>query len=263
MTIRGRDEVTRKRAMDTIAQRIAGELSRPQTHVAAAVRLLDDGATVPFVARYRKEATGGLTDVQLRVLQVRLKYLRELGERCTVILRSIEEQGKLTPEIEAAIRAADTKTRLEDLYVPFKPKRRSKASLARQAGLEGLAAALLADPGRSPEVEAAAYVAPDKGVTDVATALDGARAILIEQLSEDPNLVGELREMLWEHAKFQSRVLEGKQQSGAKFSDYFAASEPLKGVPSHRALALFRGRKEGSCGSTWCLTRRRRRTRAA
>lgn len=229
----------------TIAQRIANELAVKVSQVEAAIALLDEGSTVPFIARYRKEATGGLDDTQLRTLEERLTYLRELDERRVTVLKSIEEQGKLTPELKAAILAADTKTRLEDLYRPYMQKRRTKAQIAREAGLEPLAKALLADPALIPEQEAAQYVDADKGVADAAAALDGARQILMEDFAEDAELVGKLREYLWEQGQMVSKVVEGKEDEGAKFSDYFDHREPLKGVPSHRALALFRGRKEG------------------
>jgi uncharacterized protein len=229
----------------TISQRIAQELAVQVSQVEAAIRLLDEGATVPFIARYRKEVTGGLDDTQLRTLEERLTYLRELDERRATVLKSIEEQGKLTPELKAAILAADTKVRLEDLYRPYMQKRRTKAQIAKEAGLEPLADALLTDPTLTPEAAAAAYVDADKGVADVAAALDGARQILMERFAEDAELVGLLRTYLWENAHLKSTVVEGKQEEGAKFSDYFEHSEPLKDVPSHRALALFRGRKEG------------------
>ncbi|WP_127478035.1 Tex family protein [Sulfurivermis fontis] len=229
----------------TIAQRIANELAVKVAQVEAAIALLDEGATVPFIARYRKEVTGGLDDTQLRTLEERLSYLRELDERRTTVLKSIEEQGKLTPELKAAILAADTKTRLEDLYRPYMQKRRTKAQIAREAGLEPLAKSLLADPTLKPEDEAAKFIDADKGVADVAAALDGARQILMEDFAEDAELVGRLREYLWEQGQMVAKVVEGKEEEGAKFSDYFDHREPLKGVPSHRALALFRGRKEG------------------
>ncbi|ACI98825.1 Tex family protein [Rhodospirillum centenum] len=231
--------------MLSIAQRIAQELAvRPQ-QVEAAVALLDEGSTVPFVARYRKEATGGLDDTQLRTLEERLRYLRELEERRTAILQSITEQGKLTPELEKEITEADTKTRLEDLYLPYRPKRRTKAMIAREAGLEPLADLLLGDPSRQPEAEAAAFVDAEKGVADVKAALDGARAILVERMGENAELVGSLRTYCYEHGRVVSRVVEEKREEGAKFSDYFDFGEALKQVPSHRALALFRGRAAG------------------
>ncbi len=229
----------------TIAQRIATELAVKLSQVEAAIALLDEGSTVPFISRYRKEATGGLDDTQLRTLEERLTYLRELDERRVTVLKSIDEQGKLTPELKAAILAADTKTRLEDLYRPYMQKRRTKAQIAREAGLEPLAKALLADPSLVPEQEAAQFVDADKGVADTAAALDGARQILMEDFAEDAELVGRLREYLWEQGHMVAKLVEGKEEEGAKFSDYFDHREPLKGVPSHRALALFRGRKEG------------------
>ncbi|MFA7632555.1 MAG: Tex family protein [Thiohalomonadaceae bacterium] len=228
-----------------IAQIIATELSVRLAQVEAAIALLDEGATVPFIARCRKEATGGLDDSQLRTLDERLVYLRELAERRETVLKSIEEQGKLTPELQALIMAADTKTRLEDLYRPYMKKRRTKAQIAREAGLEPLAKALLADPGMSPEQEAAAHINTEHGIADAAAALDGARQILMEDFAEDAELVGRLREYLWQDGYMVSKVVEGKEEEGAKFSDYFSYREPLKTVPSHRALALFRGRKEG------------------
>jgi uncharacterized protein len=231
--------------MHTIVRRIAGELGVGEHQVEAAVRLLADGATVPFIARYRKEVTGGLDDTQLRTLEQRLHYLREFEERRAAILRNIAEQGRLTPELRAAIAAAETKARLEDLYLPFKPKKRSRANIAREAGLEPLAHALLGNPALSPEEEAAKYVDAARNVPDPAAALDGARWILMEEFSEDAELLGALRQYLWEHAKIRSRVIDGKQEKGAKFADYFDAAEPVRAVPSHRALALFRGRKEG------------------
>lgn len=231
--------------MESIVSTIASELKVAPRQVESAVKLLDEGATVPFIARYRKEATGGLDDTQLRSLEERLGYLRELEERRAVVLESIREQGKLTPEIEAAVLAADTKVRLEDLYLPYRPKRRTKAQIAREAGLEPLALALLADPSQQPEIAAAPHVDADKGVTDAAAALDGARQILMERFSEEAELIGRLREMFWAEARLSSTVVEGKETEGVKFSDYFKAEEPVKGIPSHRALALFRGRKEG------------------
>jgi uncharacterized protein len=229
--------------MDVIA-RIAEELGVNEKQVKAAVDLLDEGATVPFIARYRKEATGGLDDGQLRTLEVRLAYLRELDERRETILNSIREQGKLTPELEQAILAAETKTLLEDLYLPYKPKRRTKAQMAREAGLEPLADSLLADPSLTPEVEAEKYLNPDHGISDTAAALEGARQILMERFAEDATLLGELREKVWNEGILAATVVEGKQQEGAKFKDYFAYDEPIAKIPSHRALALFRGRNE-------------------
>src|SRR5690554_1070131 len=238
--------------LPAIEHRIAAELSVNPQQVVAAVALLDEGATVPFIARYRKEATGGLDDTQLRTLEERLAYLRELEARRAQILASIEEQKKLTPELKAAIEAAETKQRLEDLYLPYKPKRRTKAQIAREAGLQPLADALLANPSLAPETEAARYLkepfktehGDNPGVPDVKAALDGARAILVEQFSEDAELLGELRAYLNDHAVLVSRVVQGKEEAAAKFRDYFAYQEPLSKIPSHRALALFRGRKE-------------------
>ncbi len=230
--------------MKSIAERIADELNVRVPQVTAAVALLDDKATVPFIARYRKEATGGLDDTQLRTLEERLTYLRELEDRRGVILKSIEEQGKLTPDLQQAITDADTKAQLEDLYLPFKPKRRTRAQVAREAGLEPLASALLADPTLVPELQAAAFVDPEKGVADVAAALEGARWILVETFAEHAALVGTLRELLWSRGEWVSTVIPGKEEAGAKFADYFNASEPVRQIPSHRALALFRGRKE-------------------
>jgi len=229
----------------TIASRIATELGVAEAQVSAAVRLLDDGATVPFIARYRKEATGGLDDTQLRNLDERLRYLRELEERRETVLATIDEQGQLTDELAAAIRAAETKTRLEDLYAPYKPKRRTKGQKAIEAGLEPLARTLYDDPTQEPETLAGDYLNPEADVADAKAALEGARAILMEEWAEDPELVGELREYAWEHGVLRSAVVDGKKDEGAKFSDYFDHREPIKAIPSHRALALFRGRNEG------------------
>ncbi|MEW6234609.1 MAG: Tex family protein [Candidatus Omnitrophota bacterium] len=231
--------------MMTINERIAQELSAELKQVEAAIQLLDEGSTVPFIARYRKEATGGLDDSQLRTLEERLRYLREMQERRGVILKSIEEQGKLTPELEQSIREADTKTRLEDLYLPYKPKRRTKAQIAREAGLEPLAHSLLSNPELVPETAAEGCVNAEKNVPDIAAALEGARQILMEEFAEDAELIGKLREFVWNNSVMQSLVAEGKEEEGVKYSDYFNASEPIKDVPSHRALAMFRGRDEG------------------
>lgn len=230
--------------MLSIEARIAQELNARTEQVAAAVKLLDEGSTVPFIARYRKEATGGLDDTQLRTLEERLRYLRELEERRAAILSGIEEQGKLTPALKADILAADSKARLEDLYLPYKPKRRTKGQIAREAGLEPLADALLADPSVSPETQAEAFVDAARGVADVKAALDGARSILVERFAEDAKLVGQLRDLLWNEGVLKAAVVEGKQEAGAKFRDYFEHSEAIAKMPSHRALALFRGRKE-------------------
>ncbi|HRX70699.1 MAG: RNA-binding transcriptional accessory protein [Candidatus Competibacteraceae bacterium] len=224
---------------------LAHELAAQESQIEAAVTLLDGGATVPFIARYRKEVTGGLDDTQLRLLEERLGYLRELEERREVILTSIREQGQLNAELETALLAADTKTRLEDLYLPYKPKRRTKAQIAREAGLAPLAHGLLIDPGQSPETLATEFVNAEGGVSDVKAALDGARQILMEQFAEDAELLTGLREYLWENAVLLSQMVEGKAEEGAKFRDYFDYREALHKIPSHRALALFRGRNEG------------------
>jgi uncharacterized protein len=232
-------------ARASLSERIAEELGVPQWQVEAAVGLLDGGATVPFVARYRKEATGGLDDTQLRTLQERLDYLRELEERRTAILNSIREQGKLDDALEVKIMAVDSKARLEDLYLPFKPKRRTKAQIAREAGLQALADGLLTDPTLDPQTTASQYVDLDNGVPDAAAALDGARAILVEWFAEEPVLIGSLREQMWSRGRMVSRVRDGQQDAGAKFADYFEFSERFTKLPSHRILALFRGEKEG------------------
>jgi uncharacterized protein len=231
--------------MDRIHQTIARELQVAVPQVAAAAALIDEGATVPFIARYRKERTGGLDDTQLRTLAERLVYLRELEDRRAKILESIGEQGKLTDALARAIAAAETRSALEDLYLPYRPKRRTKAQIAREAGLEPLADALLANPTLSPDAEATKYVSADKGVADAKAALDGARSILIERMSENAPLIGDLREWLWTSGVLSSRLVKGKEQEGAKFSDYFDFSQRVKDIPSHRALALLRGRNEG------------------
>jgi protein Tex len=231
--------------MQSIVQVISHEIGASAHQVEAAVALLDGGATVPFVARYRKEATGGLDDVQLRHLEQRLAYLRELEDRRATVLASIEEQGKLTDPLRAAIVAADSKQRLEDLYLPYRPKRRTKAQIAREAGLTPLADLLLADPGQPPEAHAAAFLNPEQGISDTAAALEGARQILMERATEDAELVGELRGALWERGILVAKVLPGQETAGAKFRDYFDHAEPIRGIPSHRALALFRGRNQG------------------
>ncbi|WP_083921549.1 Tex-like N-terminal domain-containing protein [Actinopolyspora halophila] len=228
----------------SIHQRIAEELGARAEQVAAAVQLLDDGATVPFVARYRKEVTGALDDTQLRTLEQRLRYLRELEQRRNTILEEIRKQGKLDDELHARISAADSKARLEDLYLPFKPKRRTKAQVAREAGLEPLADTLLTDPQQDPQIVAAGYVDSDNGIADASAALTGARSILVERFAEDGDLIGELRERAWGRGLLSSKVREGAESSGAKFADYFDFSEPLRTLPSHRVLALFRGEKE-------------------
>ncbi|MFE1428638.1 Tex family protein [Streptomyces fungicidicus] len=228
----------------SIEGRIAEELGVRERQVRAAVELLDGGSTVPFIARYRKEATEMLDDAQLRTLEERLRYLRELQERRTAILESVREQGKLTDELEASIRGAETKARLEDIYLPYKPKRRTKAQIAREAGLEPLAEGLLGDPGVDPLAAAAAFVDADKGVADPGAALEGARAILTERFSEDADLIGELRERMWVRGRLVAKVREGKEEAGAKFSDYFDFAEPFTELPSHRVLAMLRGEKE-------------------
>ena len=231
--------------MDSINARIAKELNVQTGRVAAAVDLLGEGATVPFIARYRKEKTGGLDDTQLRKLEERLGYLTELEERRAAVLKIITEQGKLRPELQRAINAADTKVELEDLYAPFKPKRRTKAQVAREAGLEPLADTLLGKPTVDPSIEAEKYVSAENGVNDGKAALEGARSILIERIGENAKLVGDLRQWLWATGLITSKVLKGKKAGGAKFSDYFDFRQAIRQIPSHRALALLRGRNEG------------------
>ncbi|HEX3257848.1 MAG TPA: Tex family protein [Pseudonocardia sp.] len=226
----------------SIRQRIADELGVRPHQVAAAVSLLDDGATVPFIARYRKEATGTLDDAQLRTLEERLGYLRELEDRRAAVLEEIRKQGKLDPALEERIRAAESKARLEDIYLPYKPKRRTKAQIARENGLEPLADALLGDPGLDPQETAAQYVTEQ--VPDAAAALEGARAILVERFAEDADLIGGLRERMWTRGRLVTKVREGKETDGAKYADYFDYSEPFTKLPSHRILAVFRGEKE-------------------
>ncbi|MDY0006417.1 MAG: Tex family protein [Spongiibacteraceae bacterium] len=231
--------------MSSINLRIAEELAVVPRQVEAAVALLDEGATVPFISRYRKEVTGGLDDIQLRHLEDRLRYLRELEERRTSILKSIDEQGKLSPELAAEINAADTKNRLEDLYLPYKPKRRTKAQIAREAGLEPLADQLLANPGLDPEQTATGFINAELGVADAKAALDGAKQILMERFSEDADLLARLRRILLDEGLLSARLVAGKEQEGAKFRDYFEHDEALAKAPGHRALAMFRGRNEG------------------
>jgi protein Tex len=228
----------------SIHQRIADELGVREGQVASAVELLDGGATVPFIARYRKEVTGTLDDTQLRTLEDRLGYLRELEQRRAAILESVRAQGKLDDALEAQIMAAETKARLEDIYLPFKPKRRTKAQIAREAGLEPLADALLADPSLDPQIAAGGYVDAERGVADAAAALEGARSILAERFAEDADLIGELRERMWARGRLVSRVRAGQEETGAKFADYFDFAEPFTRLPSHRVLAAFRGEKE-------------------
>ncbi|TND58744.1 Tex family protein [Aeromonas dhakensis] len=228
-----------------IEHQIAGELNARPEQVQAAVRLLDEGATVPFIARYRKEVTGGLDDSQLRTLESRLGYLRELADRRQVILRSIEEQGKLTPELARELNEADSKTRLEDLYLPYKPKRRTKGQMAIEAGLEPLADLLLDDPMKDPDQEAVRFLNAEQGISDNKAALDGARYILMERFAEQADLLEKLRDYVWQSATLRARVVAGKEQEGAKFKDYFEHDEPLHKAPSHRVLAMLRGRNEG------------------
>lgn len=238
--------------LPSIEQRLATELAARTEQVTAAIALLDEGATVPFIARYRKEATGGLDDTQLRLLEERLRYLRELEARRETIVASIEEQGKMTPALKAAILTAEDKTRLEDLYLPYRPKRRTKAQIALEAGLEPLADALLGNPALNPEEEAAQFLRPafttdngdNPGVPDAKAALDGARQILMERFAEDAALLQDLRAYLLEHGVVDTKVVDGKQDAGEKFADYFDYSEPLAQIPSHRALAMLRGRRE-------------------
>ena len=231
--------------MQSIEQRIAEDIAAQPAQVRAAVELLDGGATVPFIARYRKEVTGGLDDTQLRLLEERLSYLRELEDRRETILASIAEQGMLDDALKIQILAADTKARLEDLYLPYKPKRRTKAQIAREAGLEPLAVGLREDPAIAPEQRAAAYVDESKGVADVKAALDGARHILMEAIAEDAALVGELRDWIWSKGQIRAKLIEGKEHAGAKFRDYFDHAEAIAKIPSHRLLALMRARNEG------------------
>lgn len=231
--------------MQSPSFRIATELAVQEQQVANAIQLIDDGATVPFIARYRKEVTGGLDDTQLRHLAERLIYIRELDERRGAIIKSIEEQGKLTKELQQSLLAADTKSTLEDLYLPYKKKRRTKAQIAREAGLEPLALALLKDATLDPAATAAGFIDVDKGVADNAAALDGARQILMEIFSEDAPLLGRMREFLWSQGMLVSKVVKGKEDEGKKFADYFDFCEAINKIPSHRGLAMFRGRNEG------------------
>ncbi|MBA4143935.1 MAG: RNA-binding transcriptional accessory protein [Nitrosospira sp.] len=240
--------------LPSIEQRLSLELAAKSAQVAAAIDLLDEGATVPFIARYRKEATGGLSDIQLRLLEERLSYLRELEDRRAVIIASIEEQGKMTPALLASITDAEDKTRLEDLYLPFRKKRRTKAQIALEAGLQPLADALLADMMLQPEEEAKKYVRPafttdqgeNPGVADTKAALEGARQILMERFAEDAALLEWLRQYLLAHGVVESKIVEGKEEMGAKYADYFDYAEPITAIPSHRALAMLRGRREGT-----------------
>lgn len=228
-----------------IVAQLATELGARASQIASAVELLDDGATVPFIARYRKEATGGLDDTVLRNLEVRLGYLRELEERRGAILESISQQGKLTPELQQEIATADTKQRLEDLYAPYKPKRRTRAQIAREAGLEPLADAILADTACDPAALAAQYLNPEASINDAKAALDGARDILAERYAENADLLADMREHLWSTGYLYSKMVDGKETEGANFRDWFDFNEPLRTLPSHRILALLRGRQQG------------------
>ncbi len=227
------------------AQIIARELKVPDAKVLAAITLLEEGSTVPFIARYRKEVTGGLDDTQLRKLSERLTYLTELNDRKSTILKSIRDQEKLTPDLERQILKIETKVELEDVYAPFKPKRRTKASIAIEAGLGPLAEKLLLNPSLAPDKEALAFVSNDNGITDLNAALEGARNIIIERIAETPKVVGPVREKVWNNGELGSKLVKGKEKEGAKFSDYFDFDEPIRDMPSHRALALLRGQKEG------------------
>jgi protein Tex len=229
---------------DQLSTTIAHEIKARASQVDAAIRLLDEGATVPFIARYRKEATNGLDDTQLRLLAERLHYLRELHDRRALVLKTIQEQDKLTPELEQAILKADTKTRLEDLYLPYRPKRRTKASVAKEAGLEPLAVKLLEDATIDPSIVGAQFINAELGIENVNAALEGARQILMERFSEEPDLLEQLRHYFWEHGILKTSSAKNKKPAAAKFSDYFKYAEPIKKIPSHRALALFRGRRE-------------------
>ncbi|MBF0426258.1 MAG: RNA-binding transcriptional accessory protein [Magnetococcales bacterium] len=227
--------------MQTIARRIAADVGVREGQVVAAVELLDAGATVPFIARYRKEVTADLSDTHLRHIQERLVYLRELDQRREAILKSLRELEKLTPELEQALLAADTRQRLEDLYLPHRPKRQTKAAIAREAGLEPLALTLLAHPEREPEAEAAKFIHPERGVADAAAALAGARHILVDHMGEEPELIGRLRAVVWGKGRLVTRVVAGQEVAGAKFADYFTFAEPLVSIPPHRVLAVLRG----------------------
>ena len=229
-----------------ITSRIAEDINATTTQVNAAISLLDEGATVPFIARYRKEVTMGLDDTQLRNLEERLIYLRDMEDRRTTILKTIEEQGKLSEELEHSLMAADTKTRLEDLYAPYKPKRRTKAQIAREAGIEPLLDLLLENPTLSPEDSAKDYFNAEAGFADESSVLEAARNIFLERVAEQADLVGKLRDYVWSNAQLTSTMIDGQENSGSKFKDYFEYTEELKKIPSHRALALFRGRGEAA-----------------
>ncbi|MDH5256658.1 MAG: RNA-binding transcriptional accessory protein, partial [Gammaproteobacteria bacterium] len=239
--------------MLNIALKLSEELGTSENLVNAAIQLLDEGATVPFIARYRKEVTGGLDDIQLRMLDERLSYLRELEDRKLVVLKSIKEQDKLTPALQSSIENADSKTLLEDIYRPYVQKRRTKAQIAKEAGLEPLAFQLLEDQSLAPDDIAQNFINAEKAITTTAEALDGAKQILMEHFSDNPELSSKLRDYLWDNAKVKSNVVEGKEQEGIKFSDYFDAAESISTIPSHRSLALFRGRNEGFLTMTLTL----------
>ncbi|HIJ83846.1 MAG TPA: RNA-binding transcriptional accessory protein, partial [Magnetococcales bacterium] len=245
MTILGSAQAPHGDSTRGIHRRIAEEIGVGENQVAAAAQLLDEGATVPFVARYRKEVTGGLTDTHLRLLHERLGQLRDMEDRREAVLRSIREQGKLTPALEASILEAQTRTRIEDLYLPYRPKRRTKAAVAREAGLEPLAMMLFKDLSLHPEQAAVPFVNGEKGVADVAAALEGALHILADIFSEDATLIGQVRESMWDEGVMQSRLVKGKDAEGEKFSDYFNFDQPVKKLPSHRILALLRGKSLG------------------
>jgi protein Tex len=239
--------------METTVRRIAGELGVGEDQIETVLRLLSEGASAPFLARYRKEATGGLDLAHLRAIEDRLQQVRELDERRGFILKAVAEQGRLTPDLQTAVAVADSRARLEDLYLPFKQKRRSRANQARDLGLEPLADLLLSNPHLSPEDEADRFIDPEKGIADRVAALDGARWILLERFSDDPRLLESLRQYVFNHALMQAKVVEGRQEKGAKFAEFFAFSEPARNVPPHRVLALFRGRKEGILRLTMVL----------
>ncbi|MGO3445666.1 MAG: Tex-like N-terminal domain-containing protein, partial [Pseudoalteromonas distincta] len=231
--------------MSDISARLASELNAQQQQVVAATKLLDEGATVPFIARYRKEVTGGLDDTQLRLLEQRLSYLRELEERRSFILSTIESQKKLTAALSADINAAQSKTELEDLYLPYKAKRRTKGQIAIEAGLEPLANALFNDANLDPEQQAEQFVSADKGIADTKSALEGAKFILMERFAEDAKLLAKFRSYISQNGVIESSLIKGQEQAGAKYRDYFEHQEALKKVPSHRALAMLRARNEG------------------
>ncbi|MFT5719092.1 MAG: hypothetical protein ACI9T7_003304, partial [Oleiphilaceae bacterium] len=239
------DKITTNDALNLIAQKIAQELKIKTQQVNATIELIDEGSTIPFIARYRKEVTGALDDIQLRALEERLRYLRELEARRTTIIKSIDEQGKLNSSLEKQIQSAETKGELEDLYLPFKTKRRTKGQIAIEAGLEPLALALYEQPNLDPETHAKKFINAEKNIEDIQSALNGAKFILMEKFSEDAGLLQRLKNDTWEQGILQSQVIEAEKLNGEKFRDYFDYQEAIKKVPSHRALALFRGRNEG------------------